>query len=141
MWLAWLSSAEQQMIAFQQAFNVFVFERVVPLFFTLPLSADFRPVDAQCSLVCALPPPAVRFAHDHLLKRARCVSTKILGEMARMQKTLVERCGQDALHHVRNVVCQIPNCTQQATEEYMQQLLQPLKAFDPFYKASIPYHT
>lgn len=54
--------------------------------------------------------------------------------MSKMQKTLVERCGQDALRHIRSVVCQIPNCSAQATEEYMQQLLQPLKQFDPFYK-------
>lgn len=101
-------SGGQQMIAFQQAFNVFVFEHCVPLFFTLPLSPDFRPADAQCSM--------------------------ILGEMSKMQKTLVERCGQDALRHIKSVVCQIPNCSAQATEEYMQQLLQPLKQFDPFYK-------
>jgi len=54
--------------------------------------------------------------------------------MSKMQKTLVERCGQDALRHIKSVVCQIPNCSAQATEEYMQQLLQPLKQFDPFYK-------
>ncbi len=39
------------MIAFQQAFNVFVFEHCVPLFFMLPLAPDFRPADAQCSMV------------------------------------------------------------------------------------------
>jgi hypothetical protein len=124
-------SGAQQMIAFQQAFNVFVFEHCVPLFFTLPLSPDFRPADAQCSMVRRLRRQLDDEDASGALMR---VLVQILGEMSKMQKTLVERCGQDALRHIKSVVCQIPNCTPQATEEYMQQVLQPLKQFDPFYK-------
>lgn len=51
-----------------------------------------------------------------------------------MQKTLLERCGQEAIRHIKPVLCQIPGCTPQATEEYLQQLHQPLKQFEAFYK-------
>jgi len=100
-----------QMVEFQHAFNVFIFEHLVPLFFKLPVSPNFNPADAQCS--------------------------QILSEMSGIQKILVQRCGHDALSHIKGVLGLLANCSPQIIEEYCYQLLQPAQQFETFFKSYV----